>query len=188
MTTMIRALTLTVALTATPALAASGPFFSLSNTNFVVLIAFLLFVGVLIYYKIPGLLMGLLDKRAVQIRAELDEARAVREEAQQLLASFERKSRDVVEQAERIVKHAKEEAGNVAEEAKVALAKSLERRLKAADEQIANAEAAAVKEVRDSAVQIAVAAAGDVIAKSMTTADANSRIDAAIKVVEDKLH
>jgi F-type H+-transporting ATPase subunit b len=188
MTKMIRALTLTATLAATPALAAGGSFFSLSNTNFVVLIAFLLFVGVLIYYKVPPMLMGLLDKRAVQIRAELDEARALREEAQQLLASFERKSRDVAEQADRIVKHAKEEANNVAEEAKAALAKSLERRLKAAEEQIETAEAAAVREVRDRAVQIAVAAAGDVIAKSMTAADANARIDAAIKVVDDKLH
>ena len=56
--------------------------FSLGNTDFVVLLAFLLFVGVLIYLKVPGLLMGLLDKRADTIRAELDEARALREEAQ----------------------------------------------------------------------------------------------------------
>ena len=57
-------LTLAAALAASPALAATGPFFSLGNTDFVVLLAFLLFVGVLIYLKVPGLLMGLLDKRA----------------------------------------------------------------------------------------------------------------------------
>jgi F-type H+-transporting ATPase subunit b len=176
------------AMAATPALAAGGSFFSLSNTNFVVLIAFLLFIGVLVRFKVPALLMGLLDKRAVQIRAELDEARAVREEAQQLLASFERKARDVTEQADRIVQHAKEEANNAAEEAKVALAESLRRRLNAAEEQIATAEAAAVKEVRDRAVQVAVAAAGDVIASSMTAAEANARIEQSIAVVEDKLH
>ncbi len=176
------------AFAATPALAAGERFFSLANTNFVVLIAFLLFIGVIVYFKVPPKLIALLDKRADQIRADLDEARAVREEAQQLLASFERKSRDVTEQADRILKQAKEEAQNVADEAKVALAESLERRLKAADEQIATAEAAAIREVRDRAVQVAIAAAGDVIAKSMTAADANARIEQSIAVVEDKLH
>ena len=59
-----------------PALAASGPFFSLNNTDFVVAISFLVFIGVLVYFKVPGILMGLLDQRAEQIRTELDEARA----------------------------------------------------------------------------------------------------------------
>ena len=62
-----------------PAFAASGPFVSLKNTNFVVLLAFLLFIAVLIYLKVPSLLGGMLDKRAEGIKSELDEARALRE-------------------------------------------------------------------------------------------------------------
>ena len=54
------------ALIGSPAMAASGPFFSLFNTNFVVLIAFLVFIGVLVYFKVPSILMGLLDQRAPQ--------------------------------------------------------------------------------------------------------------------------
>ena len=87
---MIRIILATM-LAATPALAASGPFFSLGNTNFVVLLAFLLFVGILLYAKVPARLTSVLDARAVQIRADLDEAKALREEAQTILASYERK-------------------------------------------------------------------------------------------------
>ena len=173
---------------ASPALAASGPFLSLTNTNFVVLIAFLLFVAVLVYLKVPGLLGRKLDERAAGIKAELDEARALREEAQSLLASYERKQKDVRAQAERIVAHAKEEASLAAAQAKEDLKASITRRLKAAEDQIASAEANAVREVRDTAVTIAIAAARDVIAKQMTAADGNKLIDAAIGEVEAKLH
>ena len=176
------------ALGATPALAASGPFFSLANTDFVVLLGFLLFLGVLAYFKVPGLLGGLLDKRAEGIQAELDEARALREEAQALLASYERKSREVQEQADRIVAHAKAEAELAAEQAKADMQASVARRLAAAEGQIASAEASAVKEVRDRAASVAIAAAREVIAKQMTAADAGKLLDDAIDQVSAKLH
>ena len=76
---------------AAPAYAASGPFFSLNNTDFVVTIAFVLFVALLIYLKVPGMVTKMLDQRADGIQSELDEARALREEAQSILASYERK-------------------------------------------------------------------------------------------------
>ncbi len=178
------------ALASGPALAASGEygFFSLRNTDFVVLLGFLLFIGILVYYKVPGLVGGMLDKRAEQIRSDLNEARALREEAQKVLAEYERKQREVADQADRIVKQAREEASIAAEEAKAALEASVERRLKAADEQIASAEAAAVREVRDQAIQVAIAAAGDAIAKAMTATEANTLIEDSIKTVDAKLH
>lgn len=175
-------------LAATPAFAASGPFFSLKNTDFVVLLAFLLFIGVLYYFKVPALLGGLLDKRANNIRAELDEARVLRDEAQALLASYERKQKEVQEQADRIIAQARSEAASAAEQAKEDLKKSIARRIAAAEDQIASAEAAAVKDVRDRAVVIAIGAARDVIAKQMTAADGNQLIDDAIAVVDAKLH
>ncbi|MBK0327566.1 F0F1 ATP synthase subunit B [Rhodobacteraceae bacterium F11138] len=173
---------------ASPALAAGGPFFSLHNTNFVVLLAFLLFLGVLIYLKVPTLLGGMLDKRSESIKSELDEARALREEAQTVLASYERKQQEVKEQADRIVAAAGEDAKAAAEKAKEDLKVSIARRLAAAEDQIASAEASAVKEVRDQAIIIAVAAAKDVIAKQMTAADGNKLIDDAIAEVNAKLH
>ena len=181
-------LALIATLSAGPAMAASGPFFSLSNTNFVVLIAFIIFIAALIYLKVPGMIGKMLDKRADTIRAELDEARALREEAQTVLASFERKHKEVQDQADRIVATARDEAARAAEQAKEDLQKSIARRLAAAEDQIASAEAGAVKEVRDQAIAIAVAAAKEVLAKQMTADAANKLIDESIKEVDTKLH
>ncbi len=180
--------TLMAAVLASPALAATGPFFSLGNTDFVVLLAFILFIAVLFYFKVPSLLGGMLDKRAEGIRTELEEARALREEAQSLLASYERKHKEVQEQADRIVSGARAEAEAAAKQARADLAKSLERRIAAAEEQIGSAQTAAIKEVRDRAVTIAIAAARDVIAQQMSAADGNKLIDDAIAQVDAKLH
>lgn len=173
---------------ASPALAASGPFISLNNTDFVVLIAFLLFIGVLLYLKVPGLVAGILDNRSAEISKELDEARSLREEAQAILASYERKQREVAEHAEQIVAHAKVEAAAAAEQAKSDLKDSIARRLQSADAQIASAEQAAVKEVRDTAISVAIAAAREVIAKSMTAKDSGALIDTAISDLGRKLN
>ncbi|MEZ5676542.1 F-type H+-transporting ATPase subunit b [Thalassovita litoralis] len=185
----MRKLATLLALTAaSPAFAASGPFFSLHNTNFIVTLAFILFILVLMYFKVPGMLGKMLDKRAEDIKSELDEARTLREEAQALLASYERKHKEVQDQADRIVAHAKEEAALAAEQAKADLQKSIARRVKAAEEQIASAEASAVRDVRDQAIAIAIGAANDVIAQQMTAAEGNKLIDAAIAEVNAKLH
>lgn len=175
-------------LAASPAMAASGPFFSLKNTDFVVTIAFLIFIGILLYAKVPAKIAGLLDGRAAQIKADLEEARALREEAKALLASYERKQKEVKELADRIVSGAKSEAEQAAAAAKVELAESIARRLTAAEEQIAAAEASAVRAVRDQAVSVAVAAAGDILAKQATPASAAASIEASIAQVGAKLH
>ncbi|MBP0482362.1 F0F1 ATP synthase subunit B [Sagittula salina] len=175
-------------LAAAPAHAATGPFFSLHNTNFIVLLGFLLFLAVLVYFKVPGMLGNLLDKRAEGIQAELDEARRIREEAQTLLASYERKQRDVQDQADRIVAHARQEAELAAEAAKTDIQASIARRLASAEGQIASAEAKAVKEVRDRAATVAIAAARQVVAEQMDAAKAGQMIDASIAEVGAKLH
>lgn len=187
---MKRIITSLLALAATPAFAASGDygFVSLRNTDFVVIIAFLLFIGILLYYKVPSAVGGMLDKRAESISSELKEARALRDEAQSLVASYDRKLKDVQEQADRIVANAKDEASKAAETAKDDIAASITRRLAAAEEQITSAQKAAVKEVRDQAVVVAVSAAKDVIAKQMDAKSAGTLIDDAIAQVGDKLH
>ena len=181
-------LSLALSLMAAPAMAASGPFFSLGNTDFVVLIAFIIFVGILLYAGVPAKLTGLLDKRAANIKAELEEARALREEAKVILASYERKQKEVLEQSDRIVASAKEEARAAAAVAKDELARSIARRLKAAEEQIAAAEASAIRQVRERAVQVAVSAASDVLSAHKTADWTNASIDEAIAQVEAKLH
>ena len=184
----MKKLAILLALVATPAMAASGPFFTLRNTDFVVTVSFLLFVGVLVYFKVPALIGGLLDKRAAGIKSDLDEARALHDEARSILASYERKHKEVQEQADRIVETAKREAVAAAEQAKADLKASITRRLAAAEDQIASAEAAAVREVRDRAVSIAVAAAGELIASKMSATEKNKLIDTSIGEVESRLH
>lgn len=171
-----------------PAFAATGPFFSLNNTDFVVLLAFLIFVGVLVYMGVPAKITGMLDKRAAQIKADLEEARTLREEAKTILASYEKKRRDVQEQSDRIVAGAREEALAAAKQAKEDLKAAIARRLAAATDQIASAEASALRQIREQAVTVAVAVAGDVLAKQMTADSAASSIDAAIEQVEARLH
>lgn len=181
-------LTLALLLAAGPAFAATGPFVSLRNTDFVVLLAFIGFIAVLVYFKVPGLLGGMLDKRADTIQSELDEARSLREEAQSLLASYERKQRDVQAQADRIVEQAKKDAAAASEQAKKDLELSIARRMQAAEEQIAQAQASAVRDVRDQAVALSVAAARDIMAQGMRADTAASLIDASIDEVGQRLH
>jgi F-type H+-transporting ATPase subunit b len=185
---MTRLTTILLALSASPAFAASGPFFSLRNSDFVVSISFLVFIGILIYFKVPGKITGMLDARAVQIKADLEEARALREEAKALLASYERKQKEVKDQSERIIAAAKAEAEAAAAQAKVDMHESIARRMAAATEQIQAAENSAVRAVREQAISVAVAAAGDVLSKQMTAEGAQASIDAAIKQVEAKMH
>ena len=172
-----------------PALAAEEyGFFSLRNTDFVVLLAFLVFAGVLAYFRVPQRIAGMLDSRAGRIRSEIDEARALREEAQTLLASYERKSREVREQADRIVEQARREAEEAGEQARRDLDAQVARRLEGAEEQIAQAQASAIREIRDRAAQIAVAAAAEVIAERMDPDRQAALVDQAIETVQTKLH
>jgi F-type H+-transporting ATPase subunit b len=177
-------------LAAGPAFAASGDygFFSLRNSDFVVLIAFLVFLGILVYFGVPGQLGKMLDGRAEGIRKDLAEARALREEAQSLLASYERKQRDVQEQADRIVESARAEASRAAEQAKQDIAASIERRLTAAEEKIRTAQDAAVRDVRDRAIAVAIDVSREIIARQMTTERGDALIDQSIAEAQQKLH
>ncbi|WP_265499822.1 F0F1 ATP synthase subunit B [Paracoccus beibuensis] len=182
------AIAATTLLAAGPAAAATGPFFSLRNTNFIVLLAFIAFIAILVYYRVPAMLGGLLDKRADAIRGDLDEARRLREEAQEIYASYERRQREVKTQAEQIVANAKREAEAQAAKARQDLDKSIERRLQAAQDQIGSAENDAVRAVRDRAVQTAVAAASEILAAQVRAGQRSAGIDEAIEDVARRLN
>jgi F-type H+-transporting ATPase subunit b len=177
------------ALIAAPAFASEeGPFFSLRNAEFVVGVAFIIFIGALIYFGVPKRIGGLLDARAEGIARDLAEAKALREEAKVLLASYETKQREVQAQADRIVAQAKDEAQVAATQARADLAKSMDRRIAAAGERIASAEAGAIREVRESAVSVAISVAAELLAKQSTADSAKASIDAAIDQVAARLH
>ncbi len=186
---MIR-LSLIALIIASPALAAveGKPFFSLYNTDLIVLAAFLVFCGILIYAKVPGKVVGFLDARGESVQHELNEARRLREEALELYASFERKQTEVKEQAARIVEKAKADAELVAAQTKADIEASIARRLKAAEDQIASAEASAIRNVREKATDIAIAAAGDLIAKQMDAERSDALVAKAITAAQDRLH
>jgi F-type H+-transporting ATPase subunit b len=160
----------------------------LNNTDIVVGIGFVIFVGVLIYFGVPGMISRKLDERAVRIKAELDEARALRDEAQTLLAGYERRQKEVKAQAADIVTAARAEAEKAAVAAKEDIRKSVARRMVTATEQITAAEQAAVRQIKDRAVSVAVAAAADVLKARMKAEDADRLIDSAISEVGAKLH
>ena len=143
--------------------------------------AFVLFVGILVYLKVPGMLTGALDERAKKISDDLDQARELREEAQVLLATYQRKQRDALKEAEEIIAHAKEEAMREAEQAEKKLEEAIARRQQAALNKIALAEAQAENEVRDTAVEIAIAAATAVVTQQVRGDRADALVDTAIQ-------
>ena len=130
----------------------------------------------------------MLDKRAEGIRADLDEARRLREEAQEIYASYERRQREVKGQAQEIVANAKREAEAQAAKAQADLKTSIERRLKGAEDQIASAENDAVRAVRDRAVRTAIAAASELLAAQVQSGQRSAGIDDAISEVSQRLN
>lgn len=160
----------------------------LNNTEIVVTIGFLIFIGILVYVGVPGMVTKKLDERARRIKQELDEVRALRDEAQSLLAIYERRQKEVSVQAEDIVAAARVEAEKAAETAKEEIRRSVARRMQTATEQIEAAEQAAIRQIKDRAVTVAVAAAGDVLRQRIQPGDADKLIDSAIGEVGAKLH
>jgi F-type H+-transporting ATPase subunit b len=160
----------------------------LSTPEFWVAMSFVGFVLLIVYFKIPGKAGELLDKRAEKIRDELDEARRLREEAQAMLADFERKQRDAEKEAASIITLAKQEAETLANETREKLKDTLERRTKMAEDKIARAEEQAINEVRSVAVNVAIAAAEQIIESKMTPAASKKLVDESIKGLKTKLN
>jgi F-type H+-transporting ATPase subunit b len=133
-----------------------------------VAVAFVIFVVLVLWKGMAKITVGL-DKRANQIRAQLDEAQKLREEAQATLAGYQRQQRDALAEAEEIISHAKEEAERMKVDAAATLAATLKRREEQAVDRIAQAEAKALQDVRNQAVDLAIAATGMLIGESMTS-------------------
>jgi F-type H+-transporting ATPase subunit b len=151
-------------------------------------LAFLIFMGLLVYYKVPDLVGGMLDARADAIRKELDEARRLREEAQALLADYQHKARDAENEAKSIIEQARREAEAMAADTRKTLEESIARRSKIAEEKIARAEAQALSEVRSSAVDAALAAAEKILKARVPGATGDGLIEQSIKDLRGKLN
>jgi F-type H+-transporting ATPase subunit b len=153
-----------------------------------VAVAFILFIALGIYLKVPAMLAKMLDERADKISKELAEARKLREEAQALLAEYQKKRAEAEKDAANIVAQAKVEAESYGVETRKKLAETIERRTKQAAQKIAQAESAAIKEVRTTATEAAIAAASKLVGEAVQGAKGGKLIDESIAAVKSRLN
>ena len=165
----------------------AGNPFDPKDPYFFIGIAFLIFVGIVIW-KGGKSIVGSLDARSDKIRAELQEAQRLREEAQHLLADYKRRQREAADEAEGIIRQAEEEAKRLREKAAKDLDETLARREQQAMDRIAQGEAQAEADVRNLAVDLALAATQQVLETKLTDAKAAELVDGAIKDLPEKLH
>ena len=160
----------------------------LEDPTFWALVGLILFLLLVIYLKVPGKLAGSLDNRAEAIRTELEQARKLREEAQALLAEYQRKAREAEAEVEEIIDQAKREAAAFETEARQRGEDYVASRTKMAEGKIAQAEAQAIREVRSRSADVAIAAAQRILTARARGATAEGLINQAIDDVKAKLH
>ncbi|HEV2898301.1 MAG TPA: F0F1 ATP synthase subunit B [Pseudaminobacter sp.] len=158
------------------------------DATFWALVALVIFIGIAFYMKVPGMLGKSLDNRAERIRNELDEARRLREEAQQLLAEYQRKRKEAEKEAADILDAAKREASQLVSEAQKKSEDYVTRRTALAEQKIGQAERDAVQEVRASAVDIAVEAARVLLARKVDSAASAKLFDTSLRDMKSKLN
>ena len=158
------------------------------DNTFWAFMALLVFLGIVLYLKVPAMVTKNLDDRATNIRNELDEARKMREEAQAILAQYQRKRKEAESEAEDIIKAARKEADALSEQARIKTEEFVARRTTMAENKIAQAEAQALSDVKSAAVEMAVAAAESIVAGKMTGASADQMIESSIAEVKARLN
>jgi F-type H+-transporting ATPase subunit b len=160
----------------------------LQEPEFWVGVGFVLVIALLVWKGVPGMVGKMLDSRAAVIAAELNEARRLREEALELLADYRKKAASAEAEAQSIVTEARAEAERFAAESRANLKAQIERRGQAAQDKIAQAEAAAMNEIRALAANAAAGAAEKLIAARMDEKRAAALIENSIKDLSGKLN
>jgi len=158
------------------------------DASFWALMALIVFLGILIYLKVPAMITKNLDDRASAITTELDEARKLREEAQTILAEYQRKRKEAESEAGEIVAAARREAEALAADARKKTEEFINRRTIMAENKIAQAEVQALGDVKAAAVDMAIAAAQTIVAGKVSGASADKIIDSSIAEVKARLN
>ena len=158
------------------------------DAEFWVAVAFVAFLGVLIYFGAHKMMVNYIDQRRDRIKAELDEALRLKEEAQALLAQYQRKQREAIEEAAAIIAGATAEAERMMAEAKAKMEEFIGRRSKMAETKIAQAEAQALADVRAAAAEAAVSAAQTILTQTVKGDVADRLIVKGIDDVKSKLN
>jgi len=161
---------------------------ALAETENWVAIGFVLFIALLGYLGVHRKLIGSLDQRQARIKSELDEARRLRDEAQALLAAFERKGKEAENEAAAIISSARAEAERLAVEARTRIEDFVARRTKMAEGKIAQAEAQALADVRSAAADAAVSAAEKILSSSAKGQTADDLLARGIADIKQKFN
>lgn len=151
------------------------------NATAWVSLAMIVVILIMLWKKVPGAIGGALDKKIATIRNQLDEAAALRAEAEAIKAEYEAKSKAAAKEAKAILAHAEEEAASIMAKAKDDAAALVERRTRMATDKIAAAERAAIDEVRAKAASAAAAAAAALIAEGHDAKADKPIVDETIK-------
>ena len=146
-------------------------------------VAMLVLIAIMIWKKVPGIVTGGLDNRIAQIRAQLDEAKSLRAEAEKLRDEYSAKIANAEKDAEAMMANARHEADAILEKAEADSKALVERRKKMAEDKIAAAEREAVEEVRATAASAAAAASRRLIAEKHDAAADRKLADEVIAAI-----
>jgi F-type H+-transporting ATPase subunit b len=158
------------------------------EAEFWVAVAFVILMAVFGYLGVHRTVLKALDNRAARIKAELDEARRLKDEAAKLLAEYKARQARAEAEAQEIIASAKADAERIAVEAKAKLEDFVARRTKTAESKIALAEAQALADVRAAAANAAVSAASTILSQSVKGPLADDLLTKGIDEVRAKLN
>ena len=167
--------------------AGSKKIISLDNTDFVVLISFLIFVGVLLYFKVPAIVASFLDKRSADIQNEIDKASEILEEAKEILSSIEADHKRTSETIEQMVMTAKDRAGEEEEKAKKQIEELMKSKLISAEGQVKSNERKILEEIEARAIDLSIEKVRAKLSKSLSGNDYDKYFNASIQSIEKGL-
>ena len=167
--------------------ASSKKMVSLDNTDFVVLISFLIFVGVLIYFKVPSIVGAFLDKRSNDIQSEIEKAGEILEEAKKILSSIEADHIRTSETIGQMVETARSRAGEEEEKAKKNIEELMKNKLISAEGQVMSNERKILEEIEGRAIDLSIEKVRMKLSRSLSNVDYNNQFDASIQSIEKGL-
>ena len=167
--------------------AGSKKMISLDNTDFVVLISFLIFVGVLVYFKVPAIVASFLDKRSEDIQNEIEKASEILEEAKEILSSIEADHIRTSETIEKMIMTAKDRAGEEEEKAKKHIEELMKNKLLSAEGQVRSNERKILEEIEVRAIDLSIEKVREKLSKSLSGNDYDKHFDSSIQSIEKGL-
>ena len=167
--------------------AGSKKMVSLDNTDFVVLISFLIFVGVLVYFKVPSIVGAFLDKRSNDIQNEIEKAGEILEDAKKILSSIEADHIRTSETIGQMVQSAKSRAGDDEEKAKRNIEELMKNKLISAEGQVMSSERKILEEIESRAIDLSIEKVRMKLSKSLSSSDYDNHFDASILSIEKGL-